>query len=63
MVEKLVEKRYHRNESLGLAWDRMEVCWVALFNTTEKTHPEKTYILGNGTSYILGGNLQSLKIK
>ena len=26
LVKKVVEKGYYGNESLGLAWDRMEVC-------------------------------------
>ena len=26
LVKKMVKKRYHRNEILGLVWDRMEVC-------------------------------------
>ena len=30
----MVKKEYYRIEDLGLAWDRMEVCQVGLFNTT-----------------------------
>ena len=30
----MVKKGYYRNEGLGLACDRMEVCQVGLFNTT-----------------------------
>ena len=26
LVKKMIKKRYHRNEILGLVWDRMEVC-------------------------------------
>ena len=29
----MVKKGYCRNESLSLAWDHIEVCHVALFNT------------------------------
>ena len=34
LIEKMVKKRYYRNECLGLAWDRIEVCQMNLFITT-----------------------------
>ena len=33
-LKKVVKKGYCGNESLSLVWDRMKVCQVALFNTT-----------------------------
>ena len=30
----MIKKRYYKNSGLGLTWDRIEVCLVALFRTT-----------------------------
>ena len=34
LVKNRIKKGYYRNENLSLAWDRMEVCQVALCITT-----------------------------
>ena len=44
LTKKVVKKGYCGNESLDVAWDRVEVSQMTLFDTTHRcSHPELFY--------------------